>query len=171
MAVAALPIVDLPEQDNTSQALASLLAANQQYRNSPWPVPYDQTNHEVQVGDARDLSWLADESVHLVVTSPPYWTLKEYEDKVLGADERIVEREVEIFDALRGRVAAEAPRIQDTARGLAALDVLAALAETASVHNYTKPLVHAGDEAVPRPAAAPPAIPLGEAPQLVTEPH
>ena len=43
--------------------------------------------------------------------------LKEYEEKVLGADERIVERELEIFEALRGRVAAEAPRIQDTARG------------------------------------------------------
>jgi DNA mismatch repair protein MutS len=72
--------------------------------------------------------------------------LKEYEEKVLGADERIVEREVEIFDAVRGRVAAESPRIQDTARGLAALDVLAGLAETASIHNYTKPLVHDGDE-------------------------
>ena len=31
-------------------------------------------------GDARDLSFLADESVHLVVTSPPYWTLKRYND-------------------------------------------------------------------------------------------
>jgi DNA mismatch repair protein MutS len=72
--------------------------------------------------------------------------LKEYEEKVLGADERILEREVEIFDALRGRVAGEAPRVQDTARGLAALDVLAALAETAAVHNYTKPLMHGGDE-------------------------
>ena len=72
--------------------------------------------------------------------------LKEYEEKVLGADERIVEREVEIFDALRGRVATEAPRIQDTARALAGLDVLAALAEAAAVQNYTKPLVHAGDE-------------------------
>jgi DNA mismatch repair protein MutS len=72
--------------------------------------------------------------------------LKEYEEKVLGADERIVEREVEIFDALRRQVAAAAPPIQDTARGLAALDVLAGLAETASVHNYTKPLMHAGDE-------------------------
>jgi DNA mismatch repair protein MutS len=74
--------------------------------------------------------------------------LKEYEEKVLGADERIVAREVEIFEALRARVGGEAPRIQDTSRGLAALDVLAALAETAAVHNYTKPLVHAGDEMV-----------------------
>jgi site-specific DNA-methyltransferase (adenine-specific) len=30
------------------------------------------------LGDSRDLSWIPDESVHLVVTSPPYWTLKEY---------------------------------------------------------------------------------------------
>ena len=58
--------------------------------------------------------------------------LKEYEEKVLGADERIVERELELFEALRARVAAEAPRVLDTARALAALDVLAALAETAT---------------------------------------
>ncbi|MGE0591219.1 MAG: DNA mismatch repair protein MutS [Vicinamibacterales bacterium] len=72
--------------------------------------------------------------------------LKEYEEKVLGADERILARELEIFEALRRDVAAQAPRIQDTARALAALDVLAALAETASVANYTKPHVHEGDE-------------------------
>src|SRR6185312_7744179 len=72
--------------------------------------------------------------------------LKDYEEKVLGADERIVEREIELFDALRAGVAAEAPRIQDTARALAALDVLSALAETAAVGNYTKPLMHGGDE-------------------------
>ena len=74
--------------------------------------------------------------------------LKEYEEKVLGADDRIVEREVELFDAARRRVAAEAPRIQDTARGLATFDVLSALAETASLQNYTKPQMHAGDELI-----------------------
>ena len=74
--------------------------------------------------------------------------LKEYEEKVLGADERLVEREVEIYDALRARVANESPRVQETARGIASLDVLAALAETASVLNYTKPQVHAGDELI-----------------------
>jgi DNA mismatch repair protein MutS len=72
--------------------------------------------------------------------------LKEYEEKVLGADERILERELEIFEALRTSVAAEAPRIQDTARALATLDVLAGLAETAAVANFTKPHVHDGDE-------------------------
>ncbi len=54
--------------------------------------------------------------------------LKEYEEKVLGADERILERELEIFEALRTAVAAESPRIQATARALATLDVLGALA-------------------------------------------
>jgi modification methylase len=37
------------------------------------------TRHLVVEGDARDLSWLGDESVHLVVTSPPYGLLKTYE--------------------------------------------------------------------------------------------
>jgi DNA mismatch repair protein MutS len=74
--------------------------------------------------------------------------LKEYEEKILGADERILERELEIYEGLRQRVAAEAPRIQDTARALATLDVLAGLAETAAVCNYTKPHVHDGDEMV-----------------------
>jgi site-specific DNA-methyltransferase (adenine-specific) len=71
--------VGLPEQDNTSEALASLLAANREYRRSAWPHPFDHTSHTLHLGDARNLSWIADESVHLVVTSPPYWTLKEYE--------------------------------------------------------------------------------------------
>ena len=72
--------------------------------------------------------------------------LKEYEEKVLGADERIVAREIEIFEALRLRVSAEAPRVLDTARAVAGLDVLAGLAETATLCNYTKPHVHDGDE-------------------------
>jgi len=72
--------------------------------------------------------------------------LKEYEEKVLGADERILEREVEVFERLRAEVAALSPRIQDSARALAALDALAALAETATINNYTKPHVHEGDE-------------------------
>jgi len=72
--------------------------------------------------------------------------LKEYEEKILGADERILERELELFEALRRSVAAEAPRIQDTARALATLDVLAGLAETAAIANFTKPHVHDGDE-------------------------
>lgn len=36
------------------------------------------TSHDLYLHDSRDLSFIKDESVHLVVTSPPYWTLKEY---------------------------------------------------------------------------------------------
>lgn len=35
-------------------------------------------SHTLRCGDARELSWIPDQSVHLVLTSPPYWTLKEY---------------------------------------------------------------------------------------------
>lgn len=38
------------------------------------------TTHRLIEGDARDLSFLPDESVHLIVTSPPYWNLKRYND-------------------------------------------------------------------------------------------
>ncbi len=74
------PPLDLPVDDNTAGALQALLAANAHYRTTPWPAPFDATSHELRLSDARDLSWLTDESVHLVVTSPPYWTLKRYRE-------------------------------------------------------------------------------------------
>lgn len=47
------------------------------------------TSHKLHLGDARNLNWIPDGSVHLVVTSPPYWTLKKYHDhpEQLGAVE------------------------------------------------------------------------------------
>jgi DNA mismatch repair protein MutS len=72
--------------------------------------------------------------------------LKEFEDRVLDAEERIALREVELFEALRAAVAAEAARVLDTARALAALDVLAGLADVAVAANYTKPHMHDGAE-------------------------
>jgi len=68
----------LPSEDNTPEGLRALLAANAHYRKVPWPEAYRRTTHELRLGDARDLSWIPDASVHLVVTSPPYWTLKQY---------------------------------------------------------------------------------------------
>ena len=65
--------------DNTAEGLKALLALNQRYRTQAWPEPFAETAHRFHNGDARELGWLADESVHLVVTSPPYWTLKEYD--------------------------------------------------------------------------------------------
>ena len=68
----------LPLEDNTPEGLQALLKANAHYRETPWPEPYHRTEHRLHLGDARDLAWIPDGSVHLVVTSPPYWTLKEY---------------------------------------------------------------------------------------------
>jgi DNA mismatch repair protein MutS len=59
-----------------------------------------------------------------------------------------VERELELFETLRARVSGEAPRLLDSARGLATLDVIAGLAETATLCNYTKPHVHDGDQLI-----------------------
>ncbi len=70
----------LPDVDNTSEGMAALLAANRYYRKKSWPAPFDTTTHRLHAGDARDLFWIPDGSVDLVVTSPPYWTLKKYED-------------------------------------------------------------------------------------------
>ncbi|MDD9871704.1 MAG: site-specific DNA-methyltransferase, partial [Gammaproteobacteria bacterium] len=41
----------------------------------------NRTLHQIVIGDARRMRRVADESVHLVVTSPPYWQLKDYGDK------------------------------------------------------------------------------------------
>jgi modification methylase len=66
------------KDDASSEALSHLLAVNEAFRRQPWPEPYRETVHELRLGDARDLSEIADRSVHLVVTSPPYFTLKKY---------------------------------------------------------------------------------------------
>jgi DNA modification methylase len=39
-----------------------------------------ETTHHLHCGDARELDWIPDGSIHLVLTSPPYWTLKKYND-------------------------------------------------------------------------------------------
>jgi modification methylase len=68
----------LPDADNSSDALRIYRAANAHFREVAWPEPFDRTTHELRLVDARQLDGVADQSVHLVVTSPPYWTLKDY---------------------------------------------------------------------------------------------
>ena len=72
--------------------------------------------------------------------------LRDWEKKVLGAEERIIQLEAEIFNDVCRRVAAETKRIQGTGRALAALDALASLGETAARRRYVKPVIHNGDE-------------------------
>ena len=72
--------------------------------------------------------------------------LKDMEGKILGAEERSVKLEYELFQRVRETVLAQLPQIQQTAAALAQLDVLASFAETARLHNYCRP--HVGDEGV-----------------------
>ncbi len=67
--------------------------------------------------------------------------LKEMEGKILGAEERSVKLEYEIFQRVREEVLGQLPKIQQTASALAQLDVLASFAETARLHNYCRPQV------------------------------
>lgn len=75
----------LPRTDNSPGALDRLLDANLWYRGRPWPRPFEKTEHVLRRGDARDLTSIPDDSVHLVVTSPPYFNLKEYASGANGA--------------------------------------------------------------------------------------
>src|SRR5580700_11087455 len=65
--------------------------------------------------------------------------LKEYEGKILDAQEKIVEIERRLFGALRTTIAGEAKRIRQTALALAEVDVLASLAHVAALRNYCRP--------------------------------
>ncbi|HWZ83935.1 MAG TPA: DNA mismatch repair protein MutS [Terriglobales bacterium] len=65
--------------------------------------------------------------------------LKEYESKILDAQEKIVEIERRLFAELRTAIAAEAKRIRQTALALAEVDVLASFAHVASLRNYCRP--------------------------------
>jgi DNA mismatch repair protein MutS len=71
--------------------------------------------------------------------------LKEYEEKVLHAEERIGVLESRLFFDVREAVARETPRLQRIAADIAALDVLLALAECAARRGYVRPVVDEGD--------------------------
>ena len=65
--------------------------------------------------------------------------LKDYEEKVLGAEEKVVEIEYELFQQLRQQVSQQGGRIQATADALATLDTLLALADLAHDRGYVCP--------------------------------
>jgi DNA mismatch repair protein MutS len=70
--------------------------------------------------------------------------LKQYEDKVLNAEEKILDLEHKLFQEVREQAARETVRIQDMARRVAVLDCIASLAEAAAANNYSRPVVNDG---------------------------
>ncbi|MFC1495638.1 DNA mismatch repair protein MutS, partial [Thermodesulfobacteriota bacterium] len=69
-------------------------------------------------------------------------SLKEYEEKVLGAEEKRIELEFELFENVRSRIALENRRIKDTAALIGEIDALAGLAEAAELNGYVCPEVN-----------------------------
>ena len=71
--------------------------------------------------------------------------LKEYEDKILGAEEKIKNIEYQIFEEIRKRIAEEGKRILKMAGIISEIDVLASLAEVASRYDYICPSINEND--------------------------
>src|SRR6058998_3179296 len=72
-----LPI-DLPPITNSQTDIPNIAKDDKLVRLIHEAVQRIPTTHSLYLGDARSMSVLDAESVHLVLTSPPYWTLKEY---------------------------------------------------------------------------------------------
>lgn len=81
-----------------------------------------------------------------LANSERYFTpeLKEYEDKVLGAEDKLVSLEYEIFQKIRAQVSLQSARIQATAEALASLDVMVSFAMIAHERNYVRPVMDEG---------------------------
>ena len=88
--------------------------------------------------------------------------LKEYEEKVLGAEERILALEIEIIGQIRRRIALEIGRLQNVSRAVGQLDVICSLAEVAARRNYVRPQIHDSDEIEIREGRHPVIETLGE---------
>ena len=71
--------------------------------------------------------------------------LKDLEEKVLGAHDRILVLEAKLFEDVRAQIAAQVNRVQKTADAVAALDVFVSFAEVSSRNNYRRPIVDLGD--------------------------
>lgn len=67
--------------------------------------------------------------------------LKDLEGKIIGAKERSVALEYQVFSAVREEISSQLERLQKTAKSIATLDVLASLAQTAAVNNYVCPVI------------------------------
>ena len=68
--------------------------------------------------------------------------LKELEGRILGAHDKAVQLEYQLFDEVRKQVAAQLTRVQKTAHAVARLDVLTSFAQVSVDHNYTRPIVN-----------------------------
>jgi len=74
--------------------------------------------------------------------------LKEFETKVLGAEEAICQLEFRLFEDIRSRVSDMTLRLQETGSAIAIIDLLASMAEIADRYDYIRPIVDDGEEII-----------------------
>ncbi|MES2123480.1 MAG: DNA mismatch repair protein MutS [Gemmatimonadota bacterium] len=138
-------------RDNGKQSLAGIQQRERERTGiTSLKVAFNRVfGYYIEITNANAASVPADYERRQTLTNAERYVtpeLKEYEAKVLGAEERIAEREAERFAELRDLVGSAIGRVQATARLIARLDVLAALAETAVAERYVRPVVHEGYE-------------------------
>ena len=143
---------DLRSTSRNAKQIIATLEASERSRSgiSNLRIRYNSVfGYYIEVSKANALRVPAEyERRQTLANAERYTTpeLKEWEKKVLGAEERIIQLETELFSDICRQVAAESKRIQATARALASLDALASLAETAARRRFIKPSIHDGDE-------------------------
>lgn len=74
--------------------------------------------------------------------------LKEFETRVLGAEEAVCQLEYRLFEEIREKVSGEMPKLQKTASAIAVIDVLCSMAEVADRYDYCRPILDEGEEIV-----------------------
>ena len=134
-------------RDNSKQSLAGIQQRERERTGiSSLKVSFNRVfGYYIEITNANAANVPADYERRQTLTNAERYVtpeLKDYEAKVLGAEERIAERESARFSELRDLVGSAISRIQTTARLLAGLDVLASLAETAVAERYVRPVVH-----------------------------
>lgn len=140
-------------RDNGKQALATIQQRERERTGiASLKVSFNKVfGYYIEVTRANQAAVPADyERRQTLANAERYVTpeLKDYEAKVLGAEERIGVREAELFQALRHRIGDEIARVQASASLLARLDVLGSLAEVAVTERYVRPELHEGMELV-----------------------
>jgi DNA mismatch repair protein MutS len=133
-------------RDGGKQFIASLQARERERTGiASLKVGYNKVfGYYLEVSKARQHDVPEDYERRQTLTSAERYVtpeLKEYEAKVLGAEEQVVQREQELLDRLCDSVRESLGKLQQTAKLLAELDVFAGLAETAVREHFVKPTV------------------------------
>lgn len=136
---------------NAKQTIAALEARERARTNiSTLRVKYNNVfGYFIEISKSNLARVPADYERRQTLTNAERYTtteLKEWEQKVLGAEGRILEIETQLFTEIRTAVAKETKQLQMTARALATLDALASLSETAMRRRYVRPQLHDRDE-------------------------